>query len=48
MKSLVTGGCGFLGGNLAAQVLKQGDELVVFDSLYRFTQSGRGWLIYFL
>ena len=39
MKYLVTGGCGFLGSNLAAQVLKQGDELVVLDSLYRFGSS---------
>ena len=39
MKYLVTGGCGFLGSNLAAQVLKQGDELVVFGSLYRFGAS---------
>ncbi|MBE0472542.1 MAG: GDP-mannose 4,6-dehydratase [Methyloprofundus sp.] len=36
MKYLITGGCGFLGSNIASEVLKHGDELVVFDSLYRF------------
>ncbi len=36
MKYLITGGCGFLGSNIASEVLKLGDELVVFDSLYRF------------
>ena len=35
MKLLITGGCGFLGSNLAAHALERGDELVVFDSLYR-------------
>jgi CDP-paratose 2-epimerase len=35
MKLLITGGCGFLGSNLAADALARGDELVVFDSLYR-------------
>jgi len=35
MKYLITGGCGFLGSNIASEILKQGDELVVFDSLYR-------------
>lgn len=35
MKYLITGGCGFLGSNIASEVLKQGHELVVFDSLYR-------------
>jgi len=39
VKYLVTGGCGFLGSNLAAQVLQQGDELVVLDNLYRFGSS---------
>jgi CDP-paratose 2-epimerase len=38
-KYLITGGCGFLGSNIAAQILKQGQELVVFDSLYRFGSS---------
>ncbi|WP_018403793.1 GDP-mannose 4,6-dehydratase [Marinobacter gelidimuriae] len=36
MKYLITGGCGFLGCNIASELLKQGEELVVFDSLYRF------------
>ena len=36
MKYLITGGCGFLGSNIASEILKRGDELVVFDSLYRF------------
>lgn len=36
MKYLITGGCGFLGSNIASEILKQGNELVVFDSLYRF------------
>lgn len=35
MKILITGGCGFLGSNLAAHALKRGDDLVVFDNLYR-------------
>ena len=36
MKYLITGGCGFLGSNIASEILKQNDELIVFDSLYRF------------
>jgi len=35
MKLLITGGCGFLGSNLASDALSRGDELVIFDSLYR-------------
>ena len=35
MKYLVTGGCGFIGSNLAAEVLRRGEELYVFDNLYR-------------
>lgn len=33
MKCLITGGCGFVGSNHAAEVLKRGDELFVFDNL---------------
>lgn len=39
MKYLVTGGCGFVGSNLAAEVLKKGGELVVFDNLFRHGSS---------
>lgn len=35
MKYLITGGCGFLGSNLSVEVMRQGDELVVFDNLSR-------------
>jgi len=35
MKILITGGCGFLGSNLAADAIARGDELVVFDNLCR-------------
>jgi CDP-paratose 2-epimerase len=39
MKYLITGGCGFLGSNIASEILRRGDELVIFDSLYRFGSS---------
>lgn len=35
MKLLITGGCGFLGSNLAAHAMGQGYELVIFDNLSR-------------
>lgn len=35
MRYLITGGCGFLGSNLAAEVLNRGQELFVFDNLFR-------------
>ena len=35
MKYLITGGCGFLGSNLALEVLNKGEELYVLDNLYR-------------
>jgi CDP-paratose 2-epimerase len=45
MKLLITGGCGFLGSNLAAHALTQGFELCVFDNLYRHgSQSNLQWL----
>lgn len=45
MKYLITGGCGFIGSNLAAEVLKRGEELFVFDSLYRLgSTQNLAWL----
>jgi len=35
MKLLITGGCGFLGSNLAVDALERGDELMLFDNLDR-------------
>jgi CDP-paratose 2-epimerase len=32
---LITGGCGFVGSNLALEVLKRKEELFIFDNLYR-------------
>jgi CDP-paratose 2-epimerase len=39
MRYLITGGCGFIGSNLAAEVLKRDEELFVFDNLFRFGSS---------
>jgi CDP-paratose 2-epimerase len=35
MKILITGGCGFLGSNLASDALSRGDDLMIFDNLSR-------------
>jgi len=35
MRILITGGCGFLGSNLAEECLKRGDELSILDNLGR-------------
>lgn len=45
MKYLITGGGGFLGSNLAHEILTKGDELVVFDNISRVgTQRNLDWL----
>jgi CDP-paratose 2-epimerase len=35
MRYLITGGLGFLGSNLSSEVLSRGEELYVFDNLFR-------------
>ena len=45
MRLLITGGCGFLGSNLASDALARGDELVIFDNLYRNgSRANLAWL----
>ena len=39
MKYLITGGCGFLGSNIASQILKDKEKLIICDNLSR-TGSG--------
>jgi len=39
MKYLITGGCGFVGSNLAEEVLKRGEDLIIFDNLFRYGSS---------
>ncbi len=36
MRYLINGGCGFLGSNLAEYFIKKGDEVIIFDNLFRF------------
>lgn len=45
MKYLITGGCGFLGSNLACEAIRRGDDLVIFDDLSRFgSDQNLSWL----
>jgi CDP-paratose 2-epimerase len=45
MRLLITGGCGFLGSNLASDAIARGDELAVFDSLSRNgSRDNLAWL----
>jgi CDP-paratose 2-epimerase len=45
MSYLITGGCGFVGSNLAAQLISQGHSVTVFDNLSRNgAEANLGWL----
>lgn len=45
MRLLVTGGCGFLGSNLAAEALRQGFSVSIFDNLSRLgADRNLAWL----
>jgi len=45
MKYLITGGCGFLGSNIASKILKEKNDLTIFDNLYRVgSEKNLEWL----
>jgi CDP-paratose 2-epimerase len=45
VKLLITGGCGFLGANLAADAMRRGMSVTVFDNLSRVgSELNRAWL----
>lgn len=45
MKFLVFGGCGFLGSNLASEILRLGHELAIYDNLSRVgSENNKLWL----
>lgn len=45
MKYFITGGCGFLGSNIASELLRRGEKVVIFDNLYRFgSEHNLKWL----
>lgn len=45
MKYLITGGCGFVGSNLSAEVLRRGEDLYIIDNLFRHGSSDNlSWL----
>ena len=44
-KILITGGCGFIGSNLAAHYLDKGWEVVIYDNFSRLgAESNAAWL----
>lgn len=45
MKFLVIGGCGFLGTNMATEILKKKYNLIIFDNLYKYgSEKNLNWL----
>ncbi len=45
MKILITGGCGFLGSNIAEAILSRNDELIILDNLSRLgSEKNFEWL----
>jgi CDP-paratose 2-epimerase len=45
MNSVITGGCGFVGSNLAAYLMEKGEKVTLFDSLARHGASANlSWL----
>jgi len=45
MKYLITGGCGFLGSNIAAELVRRNERVIIFDNLYRLgSEQNLQWL----
>ncbi|MCS7054733.1 MAG: GDP-mannose 4,6-dehydratase [Thermoflexales bacterium] len=45
MRWLITGGCGFLGSNIADACMARGDEVIILDNLSRVgSEQNLGWL----
>ncbi|MDQ6679168.1 MAG: NAD-dependent epimerase/dehydratase family protein [Acidobacteriota bacterium] len=45
MKYLITGGCGFVGSNIAAELIERGEPVTVFDNMARNgTAANLAWL----
>jgi len=45
MRWLITGGCGFIGSNLADHLLRDGEDVILLDNLYRDgSRENRAWL----
>ena len=45
MRYMITGGCGFLGSNMASEVLRRGEELAIFDNLSKSgSELNLAWL----
>lgn len=45
MKFLITGGCGFLGTNLASHLIENGEEVIILDNFFRVgSRDNLNWL----
>lgn len=45
MRYLITGGCGFIGSNLADFILRKNEELIIIDNLFRYgSHKNLEWL----
>ena len=48
MKILVTGGCGFVGSNIAKLLIKEGHDVVIVDNLHTGKKEKAGNAQYLL
>ena len=46
MKIIITGGCGFLGSNIASSMIKKNHDVIIIDNFYRFgSEKNYHWLL---